>query len=336
MEGMLYLNVKKQPFLQGLLPLRKESKALMAHSSAPWDFGHLGWQTMQSDLGLCINEMLPLSSMSIFESWQGVQHKAPAFSSCHFFIWTACDFNKGSFSQTSDFDAKLVSRENLMLQRFCDMLALLLFREYLKQSHSTSEFQTVVVSGVNFSLRHLQLLFWVVAPKTPRFKTSRLSPLHIAIACQRSATLGNWKPHHAQILVKENLLIWIWHTFQRCSSCIRTYIHTSIHTYLPTYMHACMHAYIHTYIITLYIIWARHGCGPPPFQYFSVTLFLLLVCQHPIDGKPVIVLNNLPSHRLVTSKRLPHDRYIWIYELRYRIFVIYECRTANCTVSWLC
>ena len=46
-----------------------------------------------------------------------------------------------------------------MLQRFCDMLALLLFREYLKQSHSTSEFQTVVVSGVNFSLRHLQLLF---------------------------------------------------------------------------------------------------------------------------------------------------------------------------------
>lgn len=37
-----------------------------------------------------------------------------------------------------------------MLQRFCDMLALLLFGEDLKQSQSTFEFQTVVLSGVNF------------------------------------------------------------------------------------------------------------------------------------------------------------------------------------------
>ena len=83
-------------------------------------------QTMQSDLGLCINEILPISCMRIFEVDTVCSTKHQHFLSCHFF-WTACDFNKGSFSQTSDFDAKLVSRENLMLRRFCDMLALLLF-----------------------------------------------------------------------------------------------------------------------------------------------------------------------------------------------------------------
>ena len=45
-----------------------------------------------------------------------------------------------------------------MLQRFCDMLALLLFiGEDLKQSQSTSEFQTVVLSGVNFLLASFAL-----------------------------------------------------------------------------------------------------------------------------------------------------------------------------------
>ena len=216
-----------------------------------------------------------------FWSWHGVQHKAPAFFKLPFLL------NSLRFQQRQLLADVRLWRKVSFPWEF--NVATVLRYVGLAALYWGGSFQTVVLSDVNFLLASFAL-------QGSRRQDYRLCT---SLLLARGALHSTTESHTTRRSWLRKI------SWSESDILFRGVVHVYI-----------IYTHIIVWWLYIYIIWARHGFGPPPFQYFSVTLIWLLVWQLPIFGKPVMSWT-ISSYPLATSKRLPHDMFFWIFTYTY-------------------